>query len=245
VSEAAFHARLLWTFAAFGVISFLALFFVTAPYGRHDNGRGPHINARLGWCLMEAPASIVVAICFAMGDRRDAMAWAFLLLWQLHYVYRAFVFPFRRRGSGTMPLSIAAGSFAFNLINGYLIGRALFRFDAVHASPWFAVGVVMFLLGEAINHHSDSVLFSLRKPGERGYRVPRGGLYRFVSCPNYFGEIVAWCGFAVLTRSPAAAVFAAWTIANLLPRARSHHRWYRDTFSDYPKERRALVPFVY
>ena len=27
-----------------------------------------------------------------------------------------------------------------------------------------------------------------------------------------------------------------WTIFNLLPRAISHHKWYKEKFEDYPKE---------
>ncbi len=52
-------------------------------------------------------------------------------------------------------------------------------------------------VGYAINHHADSVLLSLRKPGETGYKIPYGGLYKYISCPNYFGEMVEWFGFAL------------------------------------------------
>jgi 3-oxo-5-alpha-steroid 4-dehydrogenase 1 len=75
--------------------------------------------------------------------------------------------------------------------------------------------------------------------------VPHGGGYRFVSSPNYLGEILEWAGWAVAAWSPAGAAFAAYTIANLAPRAADHHRWYRERFPDYPPARRALVPFVW
>jgi len=88
-------------------------------------------------------------------------------------------------------------------------------------------------------------LRTLRAPGERGYKIPHGGLYRFVSAPNYFGELVEWSGFALAAWSPAALVFVVWTAANLAPRAWANHRWYRRTFADYPTGRRALVPFLF
>jgi steroid 5-alpha reductase family enzyme len=250
MDERTFHFYALIVFAIAAVVTFPVLFFIDAPYGRHDTGSGVKINATLGWMVMEAPSSIIVGAMFLASGRTDAASWAFVLLWQLHYVHRAFVFPFQRRGgNATMPLSIAAGAFAFNVCNGYLVGRALFHFEPVRerwlSTPWFLSGVALFLIGYAINRHSDRVLFSLRKPGERGYKIPHGGLYRYVSSPNYFGEIVEWCGFALLTLSPAALVFAIWTIANLAPRARSNHRWYHATFSEYPRERKALIPFMY
>src|SRR5207302_1373799 len=99
--------------------------------------------------------------------------------------------------------------------------------------------------GHLAHVQSDRLLARLRHPGETGYRVPHGGLYRFVSCPNYLGEIVEWIGWAVASWSPPGLAFAAWTIANLAPRARAHHAWYRRSFPDYPPARRALVPGVW
>ena len=104
---------------------------------------------------------------------------------------------------------------------------------------------MLFVVGFAINQHVRPGPATLRAPGERGYQIPHGGLYRFVSAPNYFGELVEWSGFALAAWSPAALVFVIWTVANLAPRAWANHRWYRRTFPDYPPERRALVPFLF
>jgi len=65
-----------------------------------------------------------------------------------------------------------------------------------------------------------------------------------VSCPNLFGEIVEWSGFAMMCWNLPALSFAIWTAANLIPRAISHHRWYRQRFADYPAARKAVIPFI-
>ena len=65
--------------------------------------------------------------------------------------------------------------------------------------------------------------------------MPTGGLFRYVSCPNYLGEIVEWTGFALVMGALPGFAFLAWTLANLVPRALEHHRWYRATFPDYPR----------
>lgn len=36
-----------------------------------------------------------------------------------------------------------------------------------------------------------------------------------------------------------------WTFANLVPRAKNHHDWYRRTFPDDPKERMVVFPGVF
>jgi protein-S-isoprenylcysteine O-methyltransferase Ste14 len=65
-----------------------------------------------------------------------------------------------------------------------------------------------------------------------------------VSCPNYLGEIVEWGGWALACWNPGATAFFIWTVANLAPRAIKTHRWYRQEFADYPRDRKALIPFI-
>ena len=108
--------------------------------------------------------------------------------------------------------------------------------------PRFQAGLVLFVTGHAINRHADRTLHNLRQPGETGYAIPTGGLYRWISCPNYLGEMIEWIGWAVATWSPAGLAFATWVAANLVPRAHAHHLWYQEQFADYPPERRALLP---
>lgn len=252
MTEATIYDIILYAWVGVAVLAFASLFFITAPYGRHARtGFGPKIDSTLGWILMEAPSPVLMAVFFATGDRLGSpTAWVFLLIWELHYVNRAFVFPFRRRGkSRPMPLAIALSGFFFNVVNAYLQGRFLFALGPVYDSAWlldprFLAGLALFLAGFGINLHSDAILRRLRAPGETGYRIPHGGLYRWISSPNYFGETLEWCGWALLTWSMPGLVFAFWTFANLAPRARDHHRWYRDTFPDYPPDRRAFIPYV-
>ncbi len=251
MTEASIYHALLIGWFALAAVTFIALFFITAPYGRHGGrARGPSVPSRLGWLIMESPSVLVFVVCYEIG-RPGLVAWIFFLLWQLHYVHRAWLFPFRLRAPARpMPLYVVGSAFFFTTVNGYLNARWLTALGPGYSRAWladprFLVGVALFLFGFAVNQHADRVLFSLRRPGESGYKIPHGGLYRFVSCPNYLGEILEWCGWALATWSLAGLAFALWTIANLVPRARAHHRWYRTTFSEYPAERRAVVPFVY
>jgi 3-oxo-5-alpha-steroid 4-dehydrogenase 1 len=107
--------------------------------------------------------------------------------------------------------------------------------------PRFLAGTAMFFIGFAIHVDSDRRIQS-QKPGPGRYIIPQGGLYRWVSCPNYLGEIIQWFGWAILTWSPAGLAFAVFTFANVFPRGLSGHRWYRDNFSDYPVGRKAVIP---
>lgn len=96
-----------------------------------------------------------------------------------------------------------------------------------------------------INLRSDNILIGLRAPGESGYRIPHGFLFRYVSSPNLLGEIIEWAGFAIMAWNLPALSFLVWTYANLVPRARNHHQWYLRTFPDYPRERKVVFPWVW
>lgn len=233
-------------------LAFVLLLVIDAPYGRHVSDRwGPTVPARLGWMLMELPAPLSMLAVYLRGPHAgDAIPLVFLALFQLHYVNRAIVQPLRARGEGRRTtLFIVATAFCFNSVNGALIGLAVSHVGEYDLGwlrdPRFIAGIALFAFGAGINLHADAVLRGLRAPGDSGYRVPEGGLYRFITCPNYLGEIIEWLGFALATWSTAGLAFALFTIANLAPRARSNDRWYRERFAAYPPERRALLPFLF
>jgi hypothetical protein len=151
-----------------------------------------------------------------------------------------------------MPIAIMWSAIGFNVVNGFLNGLYLGSICEVekYGSAWltddrFMFGLIIFGLGMLVNIQSDNILLALRKPGDSSYKIPYGGLFKYISCPNLFGEIVEWTGFALMLWSAPALSFAIWTVSNLLPRAVAHHHWYLDKFGkDYPKERRAVFPFI-
>jgi 3-oxo-5-alpha-steroid 4-dehydrogenase 1 len=253
VSEVLFFHILLYVMFALAGLAFVALFFMSAPYGRHiRRGWGPVMRSQFSWVLMEAPAALIFAFFFLIGANRFTLpSIVFLCIWEFHYLYRAFLYPwFIRKDVKSMPISVVLMGIAFNLCNGYLNGRYLFTFARPYPTAWlldprFIFGVALFLLGIAINRQADNTLRKLRKPGETSYQIPQGGLYKWISSPNYFGEIIQWLGWALATWSWAGLVFALWTMANLVPRAWFHHQWYRKQFPDYPPERKALVPVIW
>jgi hypothetical protein len=236
---------------ALAAVTFVALLFVVAPYGgRHGrSGWGPTVPARVGWVVMEAPASVLFLVFYLLGEHRgELVPLLFLVLWQAHYVQRAFVYPFLMRSGSRMPVLVMLLAIGFNLLNAWVNARWVSQYGdypvAWLADPRFWLGVVLFAAGYALNVSSDRTLRRLRGDGSGGYRIPHGGGFRFVSSPNYLGEMIEWTGWAVATWSLAGASFALYTIANLAPRAIANHRWYRETFDDYPQDRKALVPFV-
>jgi 3-oxo-5-alpha-steroid 4-dehydrogenase 1 len=169
----------------------------------------------------------------------------------LHYFNRDLIFPFRIRAGKPTPFIVWLLAAVFCVYNGYMQARYLLDeapLDATaHLDPVFIFGMILWLAGWVINIRSDNTLISLRKPTEKkgGYKIPRGGMFEYVSAANYFGEILEWTGWAIASRSLPAVAFAIFTFANLAPRGWKHHLWYKRQFKSYPKTRRAVIPFVW
>lgn len=238
------------------IVVFIALFFVTAGYGKFATKKwGPSVNNKLGWVIMESPVFILMTILWVMSGRVLEPALAVIFsIFQLHYFQRSFIFPLLLKGKSRMPLSIVAMGAIFNTLNALMQGGWLFyispleRYQTEWLTSWqFITGTVLFFLGFVINLHSDHIIRNLRKPGDTAHYLPKGGMYNYVTSANYLGEIMEWIGFAILTWSAAGAVFALWTVANLVPRANTIYKKYKIEFGSQMegKNLKRIIPFIY
>jgi len=236
---------LIWIFS--GILLFPVLIKIKAPYGRHASKKwGITISNKIGWILMELPALLVCPIYYILHNTNlYTLNTIFILLWVLHYFNRTIIYPLRIKTKGKrMPLIIAASALFFNLINGLINGYYLSNTNYLEINYYILLlGLIIFFTGLIINVNSDNKLIGLRlKNEENKYVIPNGGLFNYISCPNFFGELVEWLGFAIITLNLGSLSFFIWTFINLVPRAISHHKWYKENFNDYPKNRKAIIP---
>lgn len=223
-------------------------YVIPAYYGRYATASVLPVNPKLSWIIQECPAFFIpLYLLVTCSNPVAPMNRLVLSLMIIHYFQRSFIYAFLIRSSKPVPISITFFAFLFCTWNGFQQGLSLTQVNQVSGdllSPNILVGVGMWVLGFSANLHADHILRNLRKPGETGYKIPRGGLFEYVSAANYFSETIEWCGFAVAAWNLPALAFAIYTLANLLPRGLSHHQWYLEKFEDYPKDRKAFLPFL-
>ena len=153
---------------------------------------------------MESPALLVFAGFFLFGSNHHTpVTWIFFSLWVLHYVNRTLNFPVppkdqREKNACVDRLHGPWVQLRQWVYQWILSGVGGTGYTLIWlADPRFIGGIIVFLAGMYINWQADNILIHLRKPGETGYVIPKGGFFRYVSCPNHFGEIVEWFGFAL------------------------------------------------
>ena len=231
-----------------------------APYGRFSaESMGFSLSPRLGWFLMELPATVSFVWFYLQGQNAmELVPMIFLGVWLLHYGNRGFVFPLLMRvakgAKGTFGLLVVLAGWLVTTLHGYLNAVFISHLSDHLTTDWltdprFLIGMAIYLFGYIMNIHSDAIIRNLRSKeevanGERVYRIPRGGLFRYVTNPSYFTELLSFTGFAIATSSPGALFVLVVSTANLVPRAFQIHQWYLDKFADYPQDRKVLVPYI-
>jgi len=255
----------LWTMIAIALATFIALYFVEAGYGilRTDKW-GKTISNKWAWFFMELPIFVAMIVLWLTSSHRwDIVPIVFLLIFQTHYIQRTLIFPFLLKGKSRMPIGIMFLGISFNILNAMMQGYWIFHVAYIQESPalfvqagtsWFyswrfILGVCLFIAGYTINLRSDYIIRHLRKdPNDTKHYFPKGFMFKYVTSANYFGELIEWLGFAILTWSVSGLVFFIWTFANLVPRANAIYKRYKQEFPEEFLNNRKLkrvVPFVY
>jgi len=244
-----FFYNLLFVWIFIGLCTFTYLIFskTIAPYGRHSNSDwGIMIDNRWGWFWMELPALVLMPLIILISPvKKNAIIALILSLWILHYFYRTILFPIKLKTKGKkIPLIIVVSAFIFNLFNGFFVGYEIGNISQLEFGINTIIGLIIFFVGMYINRSSDNKLISLRQENKE-YQIPNGGMFKYISCPNHFGEIVEWIGFSIIVLNLGSLSFALWTAFNLIPRALNHHNWYNNFFKEYPRDRKAVIPFIF
>ncbi|KAJ6767570.1 3-OXO-5-ALPHA-STEROID 4-DEHYDROGENASE FAMILY PROTEIN [Salix koriyanagi] len=107
------------------------------------------------------------------------------------------------------------------------------------------LGVVLFLVGIVGNFYHHLLLASLRTKIDKGYKVPKGGLFGLVACPHYFFEILSFLGICFISQTLYSFASTISTICYLMGRSYATRRWYLTKFDDFPKDVKAIIPYVF
>ena len=256
INEDTAHTNTCYTLLALAPIVFVTLHYggQKAEYGRYSKAASglmtPIVPGRMDWFLHATSLlSVYLALQRATNDDWKYNAnFYILVMFVLHYLWRSIGFALMVKNPKPMSIPLALSTSGFCLMNGWLQARSAIFYETTPINIQFYIGTFFFFLGWCINVTSDWTLIHLRKGIEdKKYYVPKGGLFEYVSGANFFGEILEWFGLAMASGfTLSTTTFVVFTFANLAPRAHQHHQWYLNKFKEeYPKNRKALVPFVW
>ena len=250
-----------WVFGSIAVTSCLSSLLV--PFSKRAGGLtayskfakginfGIDVPSRVGMVLLYAPSAFLAAAFplnmlpaqvsshVALTPRTNVVSWMVCA----HFVKRCLECMFLHKYSGTMPLATSGFIQFFYLVTSMCCCAAtnpepLPESQLQAGAALFAVG----LLGNLYHHY---LLATLRKPGEKAYKVPQGGLFSFVAAPHYLFELIGWLGIHVCGGHQAGLASFSCMVIYLADRANGQHEWNIKKLDDYPSARKRLIPFLY
>lgn len=174
--------------------------------------------------------------------------------WAGHYVKRLLETVFVHRFShSTMPIRNLFKNCTYYW--GFAAYVAYYINHPLYTAPYFGDlqiygGLAAFILCELGNLSIHLALKNLRPAGTKVRKIPVPTAnpftwaFRFVSCPNYFYEAGSWFAFTVMTQCLAGGLFTFAGVYQMSVWAIQKHRNYKKEFSNYPRGRKAIFPFV-
>lgn len=220
---------------------------------------GPQISWRLVFVIEYFGPLISFPVIFLLRnliwgverDLSDLQKVAFGLF-VLHFIKRELETLFLHKFSrATMPLFNLFKNSGYYSFCGWYIAYYVLHPDyvsppierAYYCAPIF----IVLMIG---NFYTHWILANLRPTGSKERKIPKGFLFEFVSCPNYFLEITQWVVYAWMIQSISGLVFAVMGGGQMLIWALEKHRSYKKEFDGkdgrlkYPN-RKVLIPFLF
>jgi protein-S-isoprenylcysteine O-methyltransferase Ste14 len=228
-------------------------------YGRLKGSLFPfEFPPRIAWCLMELPN--LIAVFYFTAVEGDGLGLG-LALFLLHYLNRTIIYPLTLRTTTKIPVEIVASALCFTSANGYLQGISNAKIQGGQAINWVvrSAGLILFFAGMLINIKADRLLQASKSktpqkkdvqpsqgspPKTHNYVVIDQFLFKYISSPNYFGEIIEWLGYFLVCQNAEAFLFFFSTLNILVAAALPRHEWNRKNIEGYPLDRKAIVPFL-
>lgn len=232
-----------------------------------DKSKGFKLPSRVAMVQLYSPALLVSlrylwrsqdATALAMNGREGVTA----ALLSFHFGKRVLESLFLHRYSGTMDGDVLIPISIFYALTAAIIAQQQTSIGAYEDSTGSRImlgfGLVCSAVGQLGNFYHHWLLAKLRRPAKakengqgdtdgqtKAYVVPQGGLFKYVTMPHYFFELVAWFGLACATQHFNAFVTFGHMSAYLAGRSVATTRWYRKKMPDYPPERKHLVPLIF
>lgn len=111
------------------------------------------------------------------------------------------------------------------------------------------VFVGLFLYSWYHQYKSNLILVNLRKDNSGNlitekHLMPSGGYFGLISAPHTFFEILLYFSLFGLLRTATSAYLFAKVLLSQIYMGCMAHGWYKETFKDYPKMRKAVIPYL-
>ncbi|KAL2943044.1 3-oxo-5-alpha-steroid 4-dehydrogenase 2 [Bienertia sinuspersici] len=206
------------------------------------------ISSKIGMAILYTPAFLFGLASFLVFPDQGLRFFLIRLSLTIHFLKRVVevLFVHKFGGSGValdaaIPISL---SYFLSTVTMIYAQHVSGEFPEPSIDLQYA-GVGLFLLGIGGNLYHHYILSTLRRKGEKEYKIPKGGLFNLVICPHYLFEVLGFVGVSCIAQTPYTLAFTAGTTIYLMGRSYATKKWYLSKFEDFPKDVKAFLPFIF
>ncbi|XP_009763848.1 uncharacterized protein LOC107822323 [Nicotiana tabacum] len=205
------------------------------------------LSSRIGMLILYTPACIMGFASFLLYPNGGTRFMILKSAVTIHFLKRDLEVLFVHKYSGGMVLGsvliissayfmlAAVMTYIQHLIQGYTEPEIDLKY----------IGLLIFVVGISGNFYHHYLLSKLRDNREKGYKIPHGGLFGLVICPHYLFEILGLLGIAFISQTSFSFCCAVGCALYLMGRSYVTRKWYLSKFEKFPKNVKALIPFVF
>ncbi|EYU38075.1 hypothetical protein ABFS82_06G158100 [Erythranthe guttata] len=205
------------------------------------------VPSKLGMIVLYTPAFLAGVSSFFLFPVTDLRFNLLRSAVTVHFFKRVLEVLFVHKFSGSMDLEAM-----ITISLSYLASAStmIYSQELVQGLPEPAIdlkyiGVPLFLVGIGGNFYHHFLLSKLRTGAEKQYKIPQGGFFSLVICPHYFFEILGFFGICCISQTMYPFAFTMGTTFYLMGRSYATREWYKSKFEDFPKDVKALIPYIF
>ncbi|CAK7325152.1 unnamed protein product [Dovyalis caffra] len=205
------------------------------------------VSSRTGMLMAYTPPFLVGAASFGLFPNEDLRFLLVKSTLTFHFFKRILEVLYVHSYSGGMevesliPITLSYFTAAVFVIYAQNLAQGL----PAPAIDLMYPGLLLFLIGISGNFYHHCILSKLRSTSEKGYKIPKGGLFDLVICPHYLFEILGILGIALTAQTLYAFAFFVGSTLYLMGRSYATRKWYLSQFPGFPKDVKSLIPFVF
>ncbi|KAF9675045.1 hypothetical protein SADUNF_Sadunf10G0190700 [Salix dunnii] len=238
--------------SGFGVSEILGKHLQYSKFWNLNSEKSPRkqikLSSRTGMLVLYVPAFLSGAASFVLYSNHDLRLFLVKATLTIHYFKRVVevLYVHKYSASGVvLDSAVVISSSYFSATSTMIYGQYLTQGFPEPQLDLKYPGILLFLLGTIGNFYHHQVLASLRTNDDKEYKIPKGGLFDLVICPHYLFEVLGFIGIFFISQTLYSFCFTLGTTVYLIGRSYATRRWYLSKFEDFPKDVKALIPYVF
>lgn len=232
--------------------------FSQVPASNNDDSKNTTTwPSKLGMMVIYTPALLTSLIFLAMGNTKHALnipsPTLATVFCAIHFSKRCLEVMFLHKYSGRTDRATPSAIGVYYALVAVLIAYG--SDQTINPSPEMTlVGTVVFAVGIMGNFYHHFLLAKLRtghgsdgKSSKTKYVAPKGCLFYYVATPHYFFELIGWVGIAIVSNHLNVYLVLTTMASYLGGRSVAQNEFNRVKFdeTDWPRDRKNLIPFVF